>query len=306
MSRKGVDASFMPFERARIRTARWFLVPVVSALALVAGWPLLRTVGLSLSDATLVSLDTARFVGLSNFRYLVGDPDWWQAVRNTLLIAAWSVGIETILGVVVALVLNRAFAGRGAMRAAVLVPWAIPTIVSAKMWAWMLNDLYGIVNAIGMRIGVLPEPIAWTADARWSLIAVVAVDVWKTTPFMALLVLAALQTLPRECYEAARIDGVGPFRLFFRVTLPLIRPALIVAVIFRTLDALRIFDLVYVLTPNNTNTMTMSTYARQQLIDFQDVAVGSAAATLIFGTIALVTAVYLTGLRASTRGEGGW
>jgi trehalose/maltose transport system permease protein len=159
------------------------------------------------------------------------------------------------------------------------------------MWNWMLHDQFGVINDLLMRLGAISTPIAWTANADTALWAVVMVDVWKTTPFMALLILAALQMLPGDIYEAARVDGVHPVRVFFRITLPLIRPALLVAVIFRALDALRVFDLIYVLTANSRDTMSMSVYARQQLVDFQEVGLGSAASTLIFLIIALLIVI---------------
>jgi trehalose/maltose transport system permease protein len=204
------------------------------------------------------------------------------------------VSIETVLGLVVALVLHREFRGRGLVRAAVLIPWAIPTIVSAKMWSWMLNDQFGIVNHMLISLGVIDHPLAWTADPKLLLTSVVIVDVWKTTPFMALLILAGLQMLPKECYEAAQVDGVHPLKVFWRVTLPLIRPALMVAVIFRALDALRVFDVIYVLTGSRDQSMTMSIYARQQLVEFQEVGYGSAASTLLFFIIALLTVLYIS------------
>jgi trehalose/maltose transport system permease protein len=204
-----------------------------------------------------------------------------------------SVSIETVLGIIVALILNAAFPGRGLMRAVILIPWAIPTVVSARMWNWMLHDQFGVINDMLLRLGVIAAPIAWTANPDTALWTVVMVDVWKTTPFMALLILAALQMLPGDIYEAAKVDGVHPIRVFFRVTLPLIKPALIVAIIFRALDALRVFDLIYVLTANSRDTMSMSVYARQQLVDFQEVGLGSAASTLIFLIIALLVVITL-------------
>jgi trehalose/maltose transport system permease protein len=165
------------------------------------------------------------------------------------------------------------------------------------MWNWMYNDIYGVLNRLLMALGLIAHPIAWTADPNLALWAIIFVDVWKTTPFMALLLLAALQLLPNELYEAARVDGLGPVMSFFRITLPLIRPALTVAVIFRLLDALRIFDIIYVLTGNNQRTMSMSIYARQNLVDFQDFGTGSAASTLLFITIALFIGLYMTAAR---------
>ncbi len=268
-------------------------------LAASAGWPLARTVYLALTDANLSGMDEVHFVGVENFWNelwggLLADPAWWNAVGNTLVFAAASVAAETVLGVLFALVLDRSFPGRGVVRALVLIPWAIPTIVSAKMWAWMLNDQFGVVNDLLLRAGLIAEPVAWLADPDTALAAVILVDVWKTTPFMALLVLAALQVLPGDIYEAARIDGAGPVTRFFRITLPLIWPALMVAVVFRSLDALRMFDVVYVMTGTSEDTMTMSVFARQQLVDFQDVGYGSAASTLLFLTVAVVVACLLT------------
>ncbi|AIB14977.1 ABC transporter permease (plasmid) [Azospirillum argentinense] len=281
-------------ERQRRRAAWLFLLPMLIVLAGVAGWPLFRTVFFSFTDATLATLDGFQGVGLDNYLWLLRDPVWWRAVRNTLVFTVVSVGIETALGLGIALILNAHLPGRGLLRAAVLIPWAIPTVVSAQMWGWMFHDLYGVVNAALMGLGVIAEPRAWTADPDLALPVVIAVDVWKSTPFMALLILAALQMLPRDLYEAARVDGVHPVKVFLRITLPLIRPALMVAVLFRTLDALRVFDLMYVLTGNSRSTMSMSVYARQYLIDFQDVGYGSAAATLLVLVLAVATVLAVT------------
>jgi trehalose/maltose transport system permease protein len=297
--------------RTKRRYAWLFLGPMLLVLAMVAGWPLLRTIVFGFTDANLSDLGTFEFIGLENFYAVYDgesfgvlvDPEWWQAVWNTLRFAVISVSLETIFGMIVALVLNVNFKGRGLVRAAVLVPWAIPTIVSARMWNWMLHDQFGILNEILMTLGILSQPVAWTADPDLAMAAVVMVDVWKTTPFMALLLLAALQMLPTDCYEAARVDGIHPVRVFFKVTLPLIKPALMVAVIFRALDALRIFDLIYVLTPNSVDTMSMSIYARQQLVDFQEVGYGSAASTLLFLIIALCIIAYILIGRVKLAGE---
>ncbi len=280
-------------ERRRRRTAWLFLAPMLVVLAAVAGWPLLRTVWFAFTDAMLFDMRSYGFAGLLNFRYLATDPDWWQAVWNTLIFATVSVALETVLGLVIALVLDAKIRGRGALRAGMLIPWAIPTVVSAQMWGWMLHDQFGVINAVLLALGIIAEPWAWVADPRLALWSVVAVDVWKTTPFMALLLLAALQLVPGSVYEAARVDGLGPVGMFFRMTLPLIRPALVVAILFRALDALRVFDLMYVLTGNSPSTASMSVYARQQLVDFQDVGLGSAAATFLVLIIAACAALII-------------
>ncbi len=280
--------------RERRRAAGLLLAPLIAALALVALWPLARTIWFSFTDARLDDLDPPGFVGLENYAFLVTDPDWWQAVWNTVLFTVASVAIETVLGVVIALVMNARMRGRGLMRAAMLIPWAIPTVVSAQMWGWMLHDQLGVINAGLLALGFIDAPIAWTAEPRLALWAIVAVDVWKATPFMALLTLAALQLLPDELYEAAEVDGLGPFGAFWRITLPLIWPALLVAILFRSLDALRVFDLIYVLAGSSRATASMSVYAREQLVDFQDVGMGSAASSLLFLTIAGIAAGLLT------------
>lgn len=299
----------------RTRSAWIFLAPTLLVLAMVAGWPLIRTIYFSFTNATLNDLEGAEFIGFSNYltwitlqsgrtvwRGLLVDPAWWGAVWNTLRFTLLSVSIETVLGLVVALVLNAKFRGRGIVRAAILIPWAIPTIVSAKMWAWMLNDQFGILNDIFLNLGLISQKIAWTANPDTAMVAVLIVDVWKTTPFMALLILAGLQMVPQDIYEAAKIDGVHPVKVFWRITLPLIRPALMVAVIFRMLDAMRIFDLIYVLTPNNSQTKTMSVMARENLFEFDKFAYGAAASTMLFLIIASITVLYIVFGRVNLSG----
>ncbi|TPL92756.1 sugar ABC transporter permease [Mesorhizobium sp. B2-3-12] len=301
--------------RQRVRSAWLFLAPMLLVLAAAAGWPLARTVYFSFTDASLSDLDARQWVGLANYVSvlrmpsgrviydgLLLDPAWWGAVWNTLRFAVVSVTCETILGMVVALVLNAEFPGRGIVRAAILIPWAIPTIVSAKMWQWMLNDQFGIINVVLINLGLIDTKIAWIASADTAMMAVLIVDIWKTTPFMALLILAALQMLPREIIEVARLDGANPWQIFWRVTLPLIRPAVMVAVIFRALDALRIFDLIYVLTPNNAHTKSMSVFARENLFEFDKFAYGSAASTLLFLILALLTILTIRIGRISLEG----
>lgn len=286
----------------RQRAAFIFLLPLGLVLCAVALWPLFRTIYFSFTDATLTNLAAARWLGFQNYLSwntlqsgriiysgLLLDAAWWQAVWNTVYFSFISIFFETIFGMVVALVLHRSFKGRGLVRTAILIPWAIPTIVSARLWGWMLNDQFGIINDLFMRIGLIAHPIAWTASADTAMIAVIIVDVWKTTPFMALLLLAGLQTIPKEIYEAAHVDGVHPVKQFFYITLPLIRPALVIAIIFRMLDAMRIFDLIYVLTPNSSQTKTMSVSARENLIDFDKFAYGAAQSTLLFAIIALMS-----------------
>jgi len=165
----------------------------------------------------------------------------------------------------------------------------------------MLHDQFGVINTALVATGLASEPLAWTADPSLSFVTIVMVDVWKTTPFMALLTLAALQMVPRDCHEAAQIDGASPWTIFTHITLPLILPAMLVAMVFRGLDALRVFDVIYVMTSNSRATRSMSVYVREQLIDFQKIGPGSAAATLLFATIAVVTLAWLLATRSRMR-----
>ncbi|HAE46739.1 MAG TPA: ABC transporter permease [Tistrella mobilis] len=284
---------------------------MMAVLALVAVWPLARTIWFGFTDASLTAPGDYGLVGFANYLEaydgawygILADPTWWRALANTLIFAAASVTLETVLGIAMALVLNADFPGRGWVRAAVLVPWAIPTVVSAKLWGWMLHDQFGIINDMLMRLGLISAPVAWTATPDTAMAAVMMVDIWKTTPFMALLILAGLQMIPNDIYEAARLDGIGPVRVFRRVTLPLVLPALLVGVVFRALDALRVFDIVYVLTPNTDATRTMSLFARENLFDYDKFAYGSAASTLLFLIVAIITIGFIYATRMDLEGK---
>ena len=308
----------LSLQQQRQRAAFWFLVPMITALFCVAAWPLLRTIWFSLTDTSLNDLYGGKFIWFDNYlhlqtlpsgatrwRGLLADPDWWNAVYNTVKFSIVSVTLETILGLIIALVLNAEFKGRGLVRAAILIPWAIPTIVSAKMWGWMLQQQYGIINDILLNLHLIDSKVAWTANADTAMLAVLMVDIWKTAPFMALLCLAGLQMVPRDIYEAAKIDGVHPIKVFWKLTLPLIRPALMVAVIFRMLDALRIFDLIYVLTPNMKSTKTMSIISKENLFDFDKFAYGSAQSTLLFVILIAFVSLYIWLGKVDLSGEGG-
>ncbi|GAA5435741.1 carbohydrate ABC transporter permease [Deinococcus sp. A31D244] len=288
-------------ETARARQAFWLLLPTLIAIALVAGYPLYRTIYFSLFEANLTSPDQRTFIGLENFWFttedgialgFLQDPKWWGAVKNTLLFTVVSVFLETVFGMIIALVVNSAFKGRGFLRTAMLVPWAIPTVVSAQMWAYLYNDSFGLIGR-----GVLggQAVLANTDSAIWALIAV---DVWKTTSFMALLILAGLQSLPSDMYEAADMDGASKWTQFWRLTLPLLRPALLVALVFRSLDALRVFDVMSVMLGNvNAASTSMTGYARQALIDNQLLGMGSAVSVAVFVIIMVIVVIYVTAFR---------
>jgi trehalose/maltose transport system permease protein len=193
----------------------------------------------------------------------------------------------------IALIIHSNFKGRAIIRTSMLIPWAIPTVVSSQIWKWMLHDQYGVINDILVnRLGILDKKVAWIANPDTSLPSIIAVDVWKTTPFMALLLLAGLQVIPGDVYEASRVDGASKWQQFWQITLPLLRPALLVALIFRTLDAFRVFDIVYVMKGYSAEVMTVAVFARQTLIDQNRLGRGSAASVIIFLCIGLMVLVY--------------
>jgi trehalose/maltose transport system permease protein len=301
--------------KERTRIAWIFLLPMLLLMLLVAGWPLGRSIWFSLTETNINDISSSTFIGLGNYfgefglfanpNYSEGfwRSDWGISIANTFKFSIVSVVLETLAGLGVAMLLNQDFKGRALVRTAVLIPWAIPTIVSAKMWGWMLHDQFGLINQLLVDWGLIAQKVAWTADPAYALWTVVLVDVWKTTPFMALLILAALQTLPKDCYEAAEVDGVHPLRVFFKVTLPLIKHALFVAVIFRLLDALRIFDLIFVLTSNSSSTISMSGFVRREMVDNGNVGFGSAASTSLTIIIFISAVLFLRAARVKLSEE---
>jgi len=298
------------FAKEQQRLAYILLAPTIVLILLVAAWPLFQAVKLSFTDERLGRPGQGEYVGLKNYTDLLGsfrersdgstrfkiDDDFYESVGNTIFLTVVAVAIETILGLLVAMVINSKFKARGLMRTAVLVPWAIPTVVSARMWAWMYNDVFGVINDLGQRLYLIDQPVAWLANKDTALMAVVAMEVWKTTPFMALLILAGLQIIPGDMYEAADIDGANKFQQFFSITLPLLRPAILVAMIFRTMDTLRIFDAIKVMTNGGSGTEVMSTYAHRNMFDFQKLGYGNAISVGIFIIIAVFVIGYLYAL----------
>lgn len=263
--------------------------PSVVLLACVALYPILATVWLSLHRSILV-FHEHRFVGLENWAFLLRDARFWSSLGTTLYFVAVAVSLELLLGLAFALLLNASFRGRGMLRAAVLVPWAIPTVVAARLWAWLFNPHHGLITAL------LPgHDVNWLGAPGYALHAAIVVDVWKTTPFVALILLAGLQAIPAEVSRAAQLDGARPMRILWSITLPLLRPAIAVAAVFRGLDAMRVFDAVYVLTgggPANT-TETLSIYAYKTLMRSGDFGYGSTIAVATFLCVAVLAGLSL-------------
>jgi multiple sugar transport system permease protein len=275
-----------PGERRR---AVLLAAPAAGALALVALGPLLATGWLSLRRHVLVFGEDA-FVGLENYRTLAADARFWNALWNTGYFTLVAVAVELALALPLALVLHHAVRGRDALRAAVLVPWILPTAVAAKLWALLLQPDLGLVARLVPGAGG-----ALLASPALALHATILVDVWKTTPFVALLLLAGLQAIPEDLARAARVDGASAWRIFRSITLPLLRPAIVLALLFRSLDAFRVFDAVLVLTeggPGHT-TESLSLYAYKTLLRAGSFGLGSALSLVTFACVLLLGLFWL-------------
>jgi trehalose/maltose transport system permease protein len=277
----------------RQRRLAWFLVmPAVVIVIMIIGFPMFQVIADSFFHKKADLSVPPTFAGLSNYQFILTDPDFWSALVVTLIFTVSSVVLESVLGLIVALIANSDFKGRSVLRVAILIPWAIPTVVSSKIWQWMFNDIYGVANVVMASLHIIPQKIAWLATPATALPVIIAVDVWKTTPFMALLLLAGLQLIPGDLYEAASIDGATKVRQFFSLTLPLLLPTLLVALIFRTLDALRVFDIFFVMVGNQAGLLTVATYAQQQLVGYLDAGMGSATSMIILIIIMVFVILY--------------
>jgi trehalose/maltose transport system permease protein len=286
-------------ERRQTRLAWLLLLPSLAVVALVAMYPLGKTVYESFTNQEFLALEPTKWVGIDNYRQLWHDSIFRHSIWQTIKFSAITVAFEFVLGLGIALVVNSNFKGRGMMRAVMLVPWAIPTVVAAQMWKWMLDDTFGVVNDLLMRMHIISHPHAWIAEPSTALGAVCAVDIWKTTPFVALLLLAGLQVIPQDLYEAARVDGANVLQQFWKITLPLLKPAILVTLIFRTLDALRVFDVFYVFFGNRPDTQTMAIYDQSTIVGDGHVGYGAAVSVVIFLIIAIFVVIYMTVSRVS-------
>jgi trehalose/maltose transport system permease protein len=287
-------------QRRQTRIGWILLLPSLAVVAFVAIYPLGKTVYQSFTNQEfLAGLEPTKWVGLENYRELWHDTIFRDSVWLTIKFTLITVSFEFALGLIIALVVNSSFKGRGVMRAVMLVPWAIPTVVAAQMWKWMLDDVFGVVNDLLIKLHIISHPHAWISDPATSLASVCAVDIWKTTPFVALLLLAGLQVIPQDLYEAADVDGASQLQQFWRITLPLLRPAILVTLIFRTLDALRVFDVFNVFFGNRQDTQTMAIYAQSTIVGDGHVGYGAAVSVAIFLIISLFVVIYVVFMRVT-------
>jgi multiple sugar transport system permease protein len=274
------------------------LAPTALLLALIIVYPVGRLMWTSLFNLSLTSGLPAEFIGLENFRLMWDDPVFWETTWNTLLITVITVPGALVVGMALALMANLPFRHKWVVRLSLLIPWALPLAFAGLIFAWFFHSEYGIVNDVLRRVGV--APVIWFNSPTWAFAAICLTIIWKTSSFMALIILAGLQTIPRSLYEAADVDGAGRVRQFFEITLPLLKPAIVVALIFRTITSLQTFDIPYTMTAGGpgTSTTTLAMYIHQNTVSFLDLGYGSALAVVMFAISMCVTVVYLRMIRA--------
>lgn len=294
--------------RQREKRQAWLLLaPMLLMMFLLTAWPLARTLWLSFTDAGLIGDGTPPgWVDSDNYLYALTDPDFRDALWRTLYFTVVSVGIEGVIGVLVALLLNQQFWGRSALRVLVILPWALPTIVNATMWRLNFNPDYGSINALLTQLGMIDAYRSWLGDPNSAINAVMFADIWKNYPLITLLVLAALQTIPDDLFEAARLDGASALRRFRKITFPAIAAPLAVALILRTIDAFKVFDIIYVMTRGGPldSTKTVSFFVYQESFSYLRAGSGAAYAILMTLICAVLILIYMVMLLRQRRSGG--
>jgi multiple sugar transport system permease protein len=274
------------------RRLGWMLcAPAVVAMLLVTAYPIGYAIVLSLQDVDLRFPEEGGFVGLDNYSAVLSSGLWWQDLFNTLFIMVVSVAIELALGMIIALIMHRAIFGRGLVRTAVLIPYGIVTVVAAFAWFFAFNPETGFVN----QLPLIADDKAWFGERFSSFAVIIMAEIWKTTPFMALLLLAGLTTIDDGLYEAARVDGASAWQRFWRITLPLMKPAILVALLFRTLDGFRVFDTIFIMTRGAQDTESVSILGFNQLISRLNLGLGSAVSVLIFFCVLIIAFIFVKG-----------
>lgn len=283
--------------RAERRLAGWLCAPAVIVMLAVTAYPIGYAVWLSLLRYDLRFPEEQEFVGLGNYVAVLSDGYWWSAFTVTVVITAISVAIELVLGLALALIMHRTLFGRGTVRTVVLIPYGIVTVAAAFSWQ------YAWTPGTGYLANLLPEGSAPLTEQLPALAIVVLAEVWKTTPFMALLLLAGLALVPDDLLRAAQVDGAGPWQRLTRIILPMMKPAILVALLFRTLDAFRIFDNIYVLTRGNNGTASVSVLGYDNLFKAFNLGIGSAISILIFICVAIIAFLFVKGFGAAAPGS---
>jgi multiple sugar transport system permease protein len=283
-------------------------IPAFAVLGMVMVFPLLRVVQLSVNDYKVFEGGRLVFVGLKNYREAFQDPRFYNAVVNTLLFTLITVTFQMFFGMLIALILDREFRGRWIMRMAILLPWALPNVVNALLFRWMFDGQFGLFNDILLRLGIVREPVTWLVTPAGASFAIYFTQIWKVSSLVGLILLAGLQSIPREIYESARVDGAGDWKQFFRLTLPLLRPAIIVALIFRSLVALQVFDVIYAMTKGGPGDATESLVYNiwMHIFAYNEFGYGSALSVLLSILILAFGFLYIRGFyrNESVMGEG--
>ena len=288
-----------PLERRRQIVGMGFVTPTLGIIALILVNPVLQSILLSFQDGGFGDVDNT-FVGFAHYTALLATDRFWNSLLVTFVFTAISIPLELILGVALAVLMNESFPGKGFARLAVLFPWALPTALNALMWRWMYNADYGLFNGLAIKSGIIDQPINWLGSESIAMLSMVIVSVWKTSSFMALIILAGLQSIPRDLFEAGRMDGMSRWQEFRQITLPLLKGSILVALVIRSMDALRTFELPFNLTDGGpvTSTETLSLYAYKVIFEFVEFNAGAAIVVVQFLVIFALSLVYILTLRA--------
>src|SRR5436190_22787114 len=295
--------------RARTRDVRFALVLLIPSVVVVFGivvYPILRTLYTSFYDVNSPFPGAYPFVGFDNYTHALGSADFWSAVERTGYFTIVSTFLELVLGLGIALLLAAPLRARWLFRSIVVLPWALPTIVNGALWRYIFNAQYGLLNAIFTQVGLQNHYHTWLNSQTFALNAVIFADVWKNTSLVAFLLLAGLTTIPRELYEAAKVDGVSTWQAFLRITLPMLKPAIVVVLVLRTIEAFKVFDIIYVMTrggPAN-GTQSVALYTYQQAFSNELFGYGAALAYLIVVFIAAFAIVYMRAIRSEDTAMG--
>lgn len=294
-----VQKNFRTAESQERRLAWMLVIPSIFLIFGLTIYPVAYSFWLSLNHVSLLN-PVQSFAGLSNYTAILSSEAFWAALGRTMYFVAVSLVFQTIIGLVFALVLNQPFFGRGFVRAIILLPWAIPNIVNGVMWEWILNSSYGALNGILLQIGIIDEPIQWLSKPWLALHMVILADTWKVIPLYVILFLAGLQTISKDLYEAARIDGSGVWRGFTQITLPLLKPILLVILVLRTMQCFGVFDIVYIMTKGGpaNGTMVISFFTYFETFGKLNFGMGSAISFLVAFIVLSISLVYLRLLKS--------
>jgi multiple sugar transport system permease protein len=285
------------------RQRLWLLGPALAALLILVGYPLFETVRLSLTDTELVGSASGAFVGVQNYAEALASPDFWQALGVTVTFTVLTISVELVIGLLTALLLNQKLHGRALVRALLIIPWALPTVINAMTWRVIYNPEFGALNAAFSQIGLIDDYRSWLGDPDIALYAIAVADIWKTFPLVALVILAALQGVPRELHEAASIDGAGAWTRFGVVTWPAILGAVSIVAVLRVIEVVKVFDIIYVMTRggplNATRSLAILVY--QQAFSFHHSGYGAALSLLSVGLSVALIVIYLLALHRQAR-----